>query len=325
MPDAKIAVLRHKPDCPLPDGADYIFFSMVDALKFSPQLAVIANPASFHISSAMPLAEAGVNLLVEKPLAPSLDDAAILVSLFARNNNVLATGYNLRFLPSLQKFKALLDDKIIGDVWSVRSEIGQFLPSWRPNTDYREGVSAQRILGGGVLFELSHEIDYLLWIFGEIEWVQAVEAKLSNLEIDVEDTAHLIFGFVPNDSRKSLIASVNLDFIRQDSTRICTAIGELGSLRWNGILGTVELLKSGEKDWYEIFKYKATYDESYIAEWTNIIAAINSDAKQLVTGLDGLKVLQIIETAREAAKIRAQVKVRAHSIFNVNKMGRQHN
>ena len=99
---------------------------------------------------------------------------------------VLAIGYNLRFLSSLQKFKSILDDKIIGDVWSVRSEVGQFLPSWRPNSDYRKGVSAQYALGGGVLLELSHDIDYLRWIFGEVAWVQAVLAQQSDLEIDVE-------------------------------------------------------------------------------------------------------------------------------------------
>ena len=67
----------------------------------------------------------------------------------------------------------LMQNKIVGKILSVRCEVGQFLPSWRPNIDYRESVSARKALGGGALLELSHEIDYLMWIFGDIDWVKA--------------------------------------------------------------------------------------------------------------------------------------------------------
>lgn len=309
LPTSEIAVLRHQVDSTIPEGADYIFSSMAEALGFAPQLAVIANPANFHLSVAIPLAEAGVHLLIEKPLSATTENVAELIEVCKKTKAVLLVGYNLRFSPSLQKFKSMLHDEVIGDVWSVRNEIGQYLPSWRPESDYRKGVSAQQKLGGGVLLELSHEIDYLRWIFGEIEWVQAVLSKSSDLEIDVEDSAHLIFGFIPNDVKRSLIATVNLDFIRQDATRLCTAIGKFGSLRWNGILGTVELLRSGENTWYEVFKYETTRDETYIAEWENAISAINHDSIPLVSAEDGLNVLQIIDAAKKAAETKAQVKV----------------
>ena len=79
----------------------------------------------------------------------------------------------------------------------LRCEIGQYLPLWRPGSDYRLGVSANRALGGGVLLELSHELDYLRWIFGDVDWVQASLERQSALEIDVEDTAHLLLSFMP--------------------------------------------------------------------------------------------------------------------------------
>ncbi len=320
VPDAKIAVLKHKPYIGIPEGADCIFFNIADAIKFSPQLAVIANPSSFHVSTALPLARAGVNLLVEKPLSTSIYGVLELLNLSRSKNCLLGTGYNLRFIPSLQKFKEMLDEKIIGDIWSVRSEVGQFLPSWRPGTDYRHSVSAQKSLGGGVLLELSHEIDYLSWIFGDIEWVQAAVSQASNLEINVEDSAHLILGLAPNNSNKSLIVRVDMDFIRHDTTRLCTAIGEFGSLRWNGILGTVEIFKPGDKVWTEIFKFEATRNESYIAQWKNIITAINHGLNPLVTGVDGYKVLQIVEAAREAAKTKRQVKVKLIKSAEYNKL-----
>ena len=315
LPYSKIAVLRHKIELTIPEGADYIFSTTAEAVGFLPQVAVISNPASFHLSIAIPLAEAGVHLLIEKPLSSLIKGATELLDACQKARTILAIGYNLRFLLSLQKFKSILDDKMIGDVWSVRSEIGQFLPSWRTNSDYRQGVSAQHALGGGALLELSHEIDYLLWIFGEVEWVQAVLAQQSDLEIDVEDSAHLILGFVVKGRQKPIVASVNLDFIRQDTSRSCTAIGKLGSLRWDGIQGTVEFWASGDLGWKEVYKHQATRDQSYRAEWSNVIHSIEQGAPPLITGEDGLKVLQIIEAARLADKTKSQVDVGGENEF----------
>jgi predicted dehydrogenase len=309
LPHSKIAVLRHKLELTIPEGADYIFSIMAEALDFSPQLAVITNPSNYHLSAAMPLAKAGVHLLIEKPLSATIKDAAELLDACKKTNTVLATGYNLRFLLSLQKFKSMLDDQSIGDVWSVRSEVGQYLPSWRTDSDYRQGVSAQHALGGGALLELSHELDYLCWIFGEVDWVQAVLTQQSDLEIDVEDSAHLILGFVVKGKKNPIIASVNLDFIRQDTTRLCTAIGKLGSLRWNGIDGTVELWASGKQGWQEVYKHQATRDESYLAEWNNFLTCVEQGVPPMITGEDGLNVLHVIEAARLADKTKRQVLV----------------
>ena len=309
FPHNKIAVLRHKADPIVPEHADYSFSTIAEALEFSPQIAVIANPATFHLSVAMDLAKIGTHLLIEKPLSATAKGVAELLNICRANKAWLATGYNLRFLPSLQKFKTLLDEDMIGAVWSVRSEVGQFLPSWRQDTDYRQSVSVQHALGGGALLELSHELDYLRWIFGEVDWVQASLSKQSDLEIDVEDSAHLILGLVVKGKQKSIIATVNLDFIRQDTTRICTAIGKLGSLRWNGIDGRVELWASGTQGWQEVFKYQATCDESYLAEWSNFLKSIEQGAPPMITGEDGLKVLQVIEAARLADKTKGQVHV----------------
>ena len=309
FPKAKIAVLRHKVDLIIPEGADYIFSTIDESLAFVPTLAVIANPSSFHLSTAMPLAEAGVHLLIEKPLSATSEGVIDLLKICEKKNVILAIGYNLRFLQSLQKFKLLLDGGVIGDIWSVRSEVGQYLPAWRPDSDYRQGVSSQYRLGGGVLLELSHEIDYLRWIFGEVDCVQAILTQQSDLEIDVEDTAHLFLGFAANDNARPIVASLNLDFIRQDSTRVCIAIGKLGSLRWNGVTGTVELWALGTQSWQEIYRHYSTLDESYVAEWENFTTSIRQNSQPLITGLDGMKVLQIIESAHLAAETKSQVKI----------------
>ena len=282
----------------IPEYADGCFFKKEEAIAFFPQIAVIANPAPFHIYAAQPLADAGVHLLIEKPLSSSIDGVLQLIKTCHKQGTVLLTGYNLRFLPSLHLFRNLLIDNTIGRVSSVRCEIGQYLPSWRPSTDYRQAASARHELGGGVLLELSHELDYLRWIFGEVEWVTATLCRQSTLEIDVEDTAHLILGFVSKDDRSQLIGTVNLDFIRHDTTRNCTAIGEKGTLRWNGLTGVVELYEAEAKEWRKLFRQHHFRDDSYLAEWKNFIDCVNQDETPLVTGGDGLAVLKIIDSAR---------------------------
>jgi len=308
FPDADIRVLRHLKSTSTPENSNGCFDNIEDVHSFAPQLAVIANPATFHTDVALKLTEQGVHLLIEKPIAASQESIQLLLDLSRKNNTVLLVGYNLRFLSSLQEFRSALRLQTIGKVLSVRCEIGQFLPSWRPNTDYRQGVSARSKLGGGVLLELSHEIDYLRWIFGEVEWVTAILSQQSDLDIDVEDTAHLIFGFTAKiEDKIQLIASVNLDFIRHDITRLCTAIGDIGSLRWDGIAGTIEQFDLESKTWVEVFRDEEK--DSYASEWKHFLKCISGYEKPLISGNDGLKVLEVIEAARQSSLDKEQVKV----------------
>ena len=310
LPNADIRVLRHQLSTSFPDGADGSFSSIEQAITFAPHIAVIANPATYHIDTAQVFANAGVHLLVEKPLSASLDGVEHLIETCREQGLVLMTGYNLRFLPSLQKFRSLLLDSAIGQVLSVRCEIGQYLPSWRPGTDYRQAVSAQHKLGGGALLELSHELDYLRWIFGEVDSVKATLSRQSNLDIDVEDTAHLILGFEPAKDGNQLIGTVNIDFIRQDTTRQCTAIGEKGSLRWNGLTGVVDVYEEEAKEWRELFSKHHQRDDSYLAEWQHLLSCINEQQIPFISGEDGLLVLHIIEAARQSSESGTQITIK---------------
>ena len=307
VPNADIRVLRHQATNKVPEYSNGCFSSLEESIAFAPQIAVIASPAPFHIPTAQALAEVGVHLLIEKPLSASLNGVMQLLETCQKQDTILLTGYNLRFLPSLQRFRDMLDESVIGKVLSVRCEVGQYLPSWRPENDYRQGVSARREMGGGVLLELSHELDYLRWIFGEVDWVKAALSRQSSLEVDVEDTAHLTLGFTPTVNGHQLIGSVNLDFIRHDTTRQCIAIGEKGSLRWNCLTGGVELYEAGTKEWRELFSHPHQCDDSYLDEWQNLIACITEHKTPLITGEDGLKVLQIIEAARHSATSGGQM------------------
>ncbi|WP_341880173.1 Gfo/Idh/MocA family oxidoreductase [Synechococcus sp. UW140] len=300
MPNADIRVLRHQNNNEVPEYSNGSFANLDEAVAFKPQIAVIASPASFHVATSQSLADDGVHLLIEKPLSNSFSGVARLLETCRDKNLVLQIGYNLRFLPSLQRYKDLLDQGIIGNIFSVRCEIGQYLPTWRPDTDYRTSVSARSEMGGGALMELSHELDYLRWIFGEVEWIKATLCRQSELEINVEDSAHLTLGFQPKANKRQLIAQVNLDFIRHDTTRTCTTIGEKGTLSWNGLNGVVSFYPAGSNEWLELFSHLHHRDESYLAELENFMECVVQHKKPLVTGEDGLIVLEIIEAARSS-------------------------
>jgi predicted dehydrogenase len=304
LPHADIRVLRHSACGSVPEHSNGCFSRIEDALRFSPQLAVVANPASCHMDAAIPLAEAGAHLLVEKPLSTNAQGVPSLIDLCDRKNLVLMTGYNLRFLPSLVHFRELVQARqLTGEVLSVRCEIGQYLPSWRPDMDYRHGVSARKDLGGGALLELSHEIDYLRWIFGEIDWVKASLLRQSDLQIDVEDTVHLVFGFRGANDGRQLVACLSMDLVRHDPTRTCVAIGAEGSLRWNGLTGELDFYGRGASAWHSVSSHPNQRDESYVAEWRHMLGMIGRKIKSvpLVSGRDGLRVMYIVEAARRAS------------------------
>lgn len=299
LPDADIRILCRTPIEKMPELANGCFYVLDQALAFAPHIAILANPAPFHVPLGEALARIGCHLLVEKPLASSRDSALVLTQACRSSERILQVGYNLRFLPSMLYFKDVLGEGRVGDVWSVRSEVGQYLPSWRHGTDYRQGISAQRSLGGGVLLELSHEIDYLRWLFGDVDWVCAVIGRQSHLETDVEDTAHLTLGFASVKSMR-IVASLNMDFIRHDTTRVCSVIGARGTLRWDAIAGRVELFEKGERSWRTLFSEPPERDVSYRAQWCAFLACVSHVGTPSPDGNDGLAVLDIIEAARQS-------------------------
>jgi predicted dehydrogenase len=302
FPGARIVGLRHRRTAdPTPEAIDEVVWSVDEAIAFAPQAAVIASPASAHLALAMQLADAGIPMLIEKPIAMSAAGVHRLLETCNARGIAVLTGYNLRYLPSLAYFRSRVLDGAVGDVLSVRAEVGQHLSDWRPGADYRQSVSSRAELGGGVLLELSHEFDYLRWILGEATSVSADTARSSALEIDVEDTAFVTIRFKSSAAPAGVLASVALDFVRRDTTRACTVIGSETSMRWNGVRHTVERFVPRTGNWEEELAAPIDRDATYEAEWLHFAACALHGAVPLVDGLDGLAAVSIADAARESA------------------------
>lgn len=303
LPETEIMVLRHDVCAPVTQFADHCTTSLEEAIAFAPKIAIIATPAPFHTAPAIALARAGTHLLVEKPIAVQSRDALKLVTAAQDADVVLQVGYNLRFLESLATFRAALSDGRIGRVASVRAEVGQYLPDWRPNSDWRTAVSARNDLGGGALLELSHEIDFLRWIFGNVASVRGWFGQQAGFGIDVEDTAHMVLGFKDNTpvggKGVAPVASVTLDFIRHDTTRKCVAIGEQGTLHWDGVASDVTLIRPAEPA-LTLHSGKPGRDAAYAAQLDAFIASVEGKSPVRVSGADGVAVLKIVEAVHQS-------------------------
>jgi predicted dehydrogenase len=309
FPKASIALLTERLSIDSNLSPNMHFVDSKDAVSFQPDIAVISGAASSRIEVCTMLANSGAHLLIEKPISNTTKGVADLIEICQAKKLVLAVGYNLRFDESLIAFRESLNSQVIGKPLLVSCEVGQYLPSWRENIDYRQSVSSKHELGGGVLLELSHEIDYLTWIFGKINWVRATVMKQSSLEIDVEDSAFLTLG-IENSNNPNLVANLNMDFIRHDFRRSCVVVGEKGTLKWDGISQEVSLLLKGENLWRLLSKMNNSANDSYINEWNDFVSCIDSGNRPRASGSDGLNALEVIESALESAPTGAQVQVR---------------
>lgn len=303
LPEAKLMVLRHG-SCKTPiDGADACTTSLEEALAFAPQVAVIATPAPFHCETAIALAGIGTHLLVEKPMATTLSEARALATAAEAAGIVLQVGYNLRHLDSLAAFRDALVGGQIGRVASVRVEVGQYLPNWRPGRNWRQTVSARADFGGGVLLELSHELDYLRWLFGDVCGVRGWIGQQGGFNIDVEDTVHMILEFCAptpfGATGAAPVASVSMDFIRHDAVRRCVAIGEDGTLTWDGIASEVRLIRRDAAEML-LLDIRPDRDASYQAQMDAFLESVESGAVVAVTAYDGLAVMELVEAARRS-------------------------
>jgi predicted dehydrogenase len=273
--------------------------SLDDVVAFAPDAVIVAGPATTRADVVRQIGTLGVPVFIEKPLAHTLGDAVEVLDLLGPLVERSQVGYNLRFSESLISFRDLVRGGHYGRVLRFNAETAQYLPNWRPDKDYRETVSARADLGGGVLLELSHELDYLRWIFGEWDWVSAWAGRASSLEIDVEDTALLTIGIEGHQASTQVVGQLSLDFVRRDKTRTVTAVCEGGTLRWDGIAGTVEVYESSESRWETVVTDSGS-QSTYRAQWDSFLSVVEEGSLPRVAMSDGVAVLRAVEAIRHS-------------------------
>ena len=259
--------------------------------------AVVCSPTHRHVEQARAAVARGLHVLVEKPLSHGLEGTAELVAAAAAGRRAVLVGCNLRFFPSLVLVKRLLDEGRVGAPLSMRAHCGYYLPYWRPDSDYRRGYGARRAMGGGIILDAIHELDYVRWLLGEPREVFCYADKGSALEIDTEDRADLLLRF-----DYGLVANVHLDYLQRSYRRGCELIGEDGVIAWDYIPQTVRVYGKDDRR-HEVFEESMNTDRNhmFVEELRHFVGCIERGTAPTLDAAGGRRVLQIALAAKTSA------------------------
>jgi predicted dehydrogenase len=263
------------------------------ALAHKPDAVIISNPTALHLDVAIPAAEMGCHLFIEKPISHSLAGIDQLQAAVAAGGGKVFTAFQFRFHPGLQQIQTLIADPTsptaIGHPISVRIHWGEYLPDWHPWEDYRKGYSARKDLGGGVVFTLCHPLDYARWLFGEVQSLWAFTSSNSNLELDVEDTAEIGLSF-----ENGLIGSIHLDYVQQPPRHQLEIICTGGTIKWDNEKGDVDVFNAQTGGWlnYPIIE-SFERNDLFLAEVKHFLDIICNKKKPICSLDDGIWALKL--------------------------------
>jgi len=261
-------------------AAQRCYPSLADAFECeTPHYVVIANETARHRETVTSLAELGFTgtVLVEKPLfdRPAPPPTHRFAGLYV--------GYNLRFHPLLLELRRLL---VSERALSAHVYVGQYLPDWRPGRDYRATASASRAAGGGVLRDLSHELDYLLWLFGACERVAALSAQCETLQIDTDAVQGLLLSF-----ERCPVVTAQLNYLDRQAARELVINTPAQTIRADLIRGTLRI-DGGDRHF--VVDRDATYLDQHRS-------ALGNHRDRLCTAEEGAATLALIAAAERAA------------------------
>lgn len=267
--------------------------SLEAALEAGGNVAFITTPSSSHIPLALKAASAGYHLFIEKPLSHTEEGIRELIDVTRKNRLVTMVGCNMRFHHGLAMIKRLLDDETIGCVISAILDAGQYMPDWHPEQDYRQSYSARESMGGGVILDGIHEIDYARWLFGEVTEVFCFGGKLSSLEIDVEDSANILMKFTSGCS-----GMIHIDCVQRVYSRSCKVIGEEGTILWD-ISSQLRWFSAKTKQWTAINPPEHyTMNDMYVDELRHFLDCVQQGKR---TSLD-------VEEAARVTRVALAIK-----------------
>ncbi|HUQ68231.1 MAG TPA: Gfo/Idh/MocA family oxidoreductase [Planctomycetaceae bacterium] len=278
------------------DDADCVVTSLAEALNYGVDAAIVATPATMHVPICTELLQAGADVLVEKPLSHAWDGVRELTRLVHRTERILMVGYTLRFHPLVQLLKNEIAAGTIGRVLSARFEVGQYLPDWRPQIDFRESVTARPDLGGGALLELSHEIDYAQWILGPIANVQGHLSRQADWNLAIDDCVEMVAEF-----ERGPVGTIHLDLLQRVAQRSCRVIGAEGTLEWDQQSQTVRRFLAATNSW-EVLGSSAGLDRNqmYLDELSHFFTSIATRSESLNTLAGAVDTLRVIEAIRRS-------------------------
>ncbi len=251
-------------------------------INFNADYILICSPSTYHYKHFQLIEKyfKKKTVLIEKPLFSSYR------KLKRTFKNKYFIGYNLRFHPIIKFVKNYIKGK---KIYFVRVNCSSYLPDWRKEKNYSNTVTSNKNLGGGVLLELSHEIDYLLWIFKKIKIVNVINKKASDLKINTDD----ILSLNAMTFDKTLI-NLTINFFSRIQNREIFIDGKNFSLHANILKNSISLIEGKKKKNFKFNRF--TMQKTYKYENLNIL---NQNFKDVCTIKEGINLLKLISTIKK--------------------------
>jgi predicted dehydrogenase len=276
--------------------------------KHRPDAVVVANPSALHLDVAIPAAEAGCHILLEKPVSHSLDGLDALQKAAEKSGARILVGFQFRYHPTLNKAREIIQGGALGQALTVHAHWGEYLPNWHPWEDYRQGYAARADLGGGAISTLTHPLDYLRSLLGEIDALWSFNGHISPLELDVEDVAEIGLKF---DS--GALGGVHLNFVQRPPVHRLEIIGTNGTLRWDNADGTLHFYQmpaafgsysdNPPAPVTETFSLPSGFERNhlFLDQMRHFIEVVKG-AQPVCTLEDGIQALRLALAAKESQK-----------------------
>jgi predicted dehydrogenase len=282
---------------------------LTEALKkHKPDAVIVSNPTSLHLEVAIPAAEAGCAILLEKPIAASMERVDVLQAAVQKSGAKVLVAFQFRFHPGMVKTRELIENGEIGRVVSASVHFGEYLPAWHPWEDYRTGYAARADMGGGVVATQCHSLDYLPWLVGkEVESVWGFAAKLSDLEVNVDDTAKIGLRF-----EGGALGSLHLDYNQQPPEHEFCIIGTNGTIKWNLADGAVRIYRTEKKDW-DVYPLPAGWERNVMfqEQMKHFVDVVTGKAAPSCTLEDGIRVQKLVDAVHISSAHQSLVSFQA--------------
>ena len=284
--------------------------------KHKPEAVILANPTSMHLDVAIPAAEAGCHILLEKPVSHSLERLDILQKAAQKSGSKIWVGFQFRYHPTLNKARELMQSNTIGKILTVHAHWGEYLPQWHPWEDYRQSYAARTDLGGGVIVTLTHPLDYLRYLLGEVESLWSFNRNISPLEIEVEDVAEIGLKFA-----SGAVGGVHVNYFQRPPVHRLEIVGTDGTLRWDNADGVLHLYRAPApfgsfsddppEPVMETFSPPEGFERNqlFVAQMRHFIETARGESEPVCSLEDGILALRIALAAHESQNTGREVKL----------------
>ncbi len=312
MGEGDIILLRtHRATLPDDELTGYpMEVDLKEALKkHRPDAVVVANPTALHLDVAIPAAEAGCHIFLEKPVSHSLDRLDILQKIAGKTGSRILVGFQFRYHPTINKAQELIQMGELGKVLTVHAYWGEYLPNWHPWEDYRQSYAARADLGGGVIRTLTHPLDYLRYLLGDVDVLWSFNGHISPLEVNVEDVAEIGLRFV-----NGVVGGVHLNYFQRPPVHRLEIVGSNGTLRWDNADGILHFLRghpdfgtwSADPPAPKVAYYSPPdgfeRNQLFVAQMRHFIEVVRGEAEPVCSLPDGICALEMALAALKSGQ-----------------------